>query len=249
MQHQCNLAAKESGLECTFMNNDDFTVLVSGGSRWHWVSMCTVWLSHLKWLSRATYLHQILCEAWIFLHGNYSDDSEGHSYGQLVTGSLIKTTCLPVHHILCSFLAKRLITQVTQFPIQPRFGALRLLTFPQTKITFEREEISDCQWGSGKYDGEADGDWENCVRSQGTYFEGVWGIIVLCTMFLVSCIFFYKCLYFSYFMAGYLLDRPCMHDLSIKTMVWGLPEGSGVAEWRGAKRGNWDNCNSINNKI
>ena len=32
----------------------------------------------------------------------------------------------------------------------------------------------------------ADGDWENCVKSQGAYFEGDWGIIVLCTMFLVS---------------------------------------------------------------
>ena len=43
VQHQCNLAAKEGRLECTCMNNDDFTVLVSGGSRHHWVSMWTVW--------------------------------------------------------------------------------------------------------------------------------------------------------------------------------------------------------------
>ena len=28
-------------------------------------------------------------------------------------------------------------------PLQPRFGAQPLLAFPQTKITFEREEISD----------------------------------------------------------------------------------------------------------
>ena len=38
------------------------------------------------------------------------------------------------------------------------------------KITFKREEISECQWDSGKY-GAADGAWENCVRSQGAYFE------------------------------------------------------------------------------
>ena len=82
-------------------------------------------------------------------------------------------------------------------PLQPRFGALQLPAFPKTKITFEREEISDCPWGSGKYDGAADGEWENCVRSQGTHFEGDWGVIALCTMFLVSCIFFSKCLYFS----------------------------------------------------
>ena len=54
-------------------------------------------------------------------------------------------------------------------PLQPRFGALRLLAFPKTKSTFEREEISDHQWDSGKYNGAADCDCENCVRSQGSY--------------------------------------------------------------------------------
>ena len=93
-------------------------------------------------------------------------------------------------------------------PLQPRFGTLWLLAFPKTKITLEREEISDHWWDSGKYNRAADGNWEKCVRSQSAYFEGDWGIIVLCTMFLVSCIFFNKCLYFSYYTAGYLLDRP-----------------------------------------
>ena len=66
-------------------------------------------------------------------------------------------------------------------PLQPRFGALRFLAFPQTKLTFEREEISDHRWDSGKYDGAAGRNWENCVRSQGAYFERDF---VLCTMFL-----------------------------------------------------------------
>ena len=48
------------------------------------------------------------------------------------------------------------------------------------------EEISDNQWDSGKYKGAADDDWENCVRSQDTYFEEDWGVIVLYTMYLVS---------------------------------------------------------------
>ena len=72
-------------------------------------------------------------------------------------------------------------------PLQPRFGVLQLLTFHKTQIVFEREEISDCRWDSGKYDGAADGDWENYVTSQGAYLEGDWGVIVLCTMFLVFC--------------------------------------------------------------
>ena len=57
-------------------------------------------------------------------------------------------------------------------PNHPRFGSLWLLAFPKTKVTFEREEISDHWWDSGKYDGGADGDWENCVRSQGAHFKG-----------------------------------------------------------------------------
>ena len=87
-------------------------------------------------------------------------------------------------------------------PLQPRFGTLWLLAFPQTEIIFEREEISDPRWDSGKYDEAANGDWENCVRFQGASFEGDWGVIVLCTVFLVSYIFFSKCPCFSY----YVLD-------------------------------------------
>ena len=73
-------------------------------------------------------------------------------------------------------------------PLQPRFGFLWLLTFPKTNVTFEREEISDPQWDSGKYNGVTDGDCENCMRSQGAYFEGDWGVIsyVQCSLYLVS---------------------------------------------------------------
>ena len=58
-------------------------------------------------------------------------------------------------------------------------------------------KIWDCRCDSGKYDRAADGDWQKCVTYQGAYFEGDWGIIVLRTMFLVSCIFLNKCLHFS----------------------------------------------------
>ena len=82
-------------------------------------------------------------------------------------------------------------------PLQPRFGALQLLAFPKTKITFERKESSGRRWDSGKYNMAADAcDWENCVRSRDAYIEWDWDVIVLCTMFLVNCIFFNKCVYF-----------------------------------------------------
>ena len=148
------------------------------------------------WASRATNLHQILQWAWIFLHRNYSDDSKGHSYGQLVIGSFIIATCPLMYHILCRFFHETSSYPGDSVSLQPRFGAMWLLAFPKTIITFERGEISDWQWDSGKYDRGADGDWKNCVRSKGAYFEGDWNIIVLCTMFLVPCIFLNKCLYF-----------------------------------------------------
>ena len=56
----------------------------------------------------------------------------------------------------------------------------------------------------------ADDNWKTCVKNQGAYFEGEGGIIVLCIILPVSHMFFTKCLYFSYCMAGYLLDRPCL---------------------------------------
>ena len=91
-----------------------------------------------------------------------------------------------------------------QVPFQPRFGVLKLLAFPKTKITFEREEISDCQWDSGKYNRWWLG--ESCKIPRCLLWRG---LRRHCPLYLVSsCIFFNKCLYFSYYMVGYLLNRP-----------------------------------------
>ena len=103
-----------------------------------------------------------------------------------VMGKLVitMTICPFTHPISCRVFWWKKNNSGDSALLKPRFGALWLVAFPKTKITFEREEISDYGWDSGKYDRALDGDWENCVRSQGAYFEGDWG--VLCTMFLVS---------------------------------------------------------------
>ena len=160
--------------------------------------MCTVWMSHSKWLSEqinksaSHFVLSLNIPPWKLL-------------GWFRRLSLWATGDWQLHHdnvpahasrLMQRFFAKHQITQVTQPSLQPTFGALWLLAFPKTKITFEREEISHCPWDSGKYKGAADGHWENCVGSQGAYFKRDWGIIVLCTVFLVSCIFFNKCLFF-----------------------------------------------------
>ena len=85
-------------------------------------------------------------------------------------------SCITSH---AEILAKHQITQVIQPSLQSRFVTLQLLDFSKTKITFEREEISDRWWDSGKYGEVADRDWENYVKFQEAYFEGVWGILYL----------------------------------------------------------------------
>ena len=90
--------------------------------------------------------------------------------------------------LMQSFLAKPQIIQVTQLPLQPRFSTLRHLTFPQTKITFEREEISDHEWDSGKYN-----------RAAMAIGRSMWGRKVLlwrelryhCPMYNVSYILYF----------------------------------------------------------
>ena len=97
-------------------------------------------------------------------------------------------SCITPH---AEFFAKTSNHPGDSVPLQPRFGALWLLAFPKTKIAFEREEISDHWWDSGKYNGATDGNWENCVRSKVPTLKGTEASLsCLCTVFLVSCIFF-----------------------------------------------------------
>ena len=198
-----------------------------------WGGMCTVRSSHSTWLSK-----QSNKSAQNFMLSlNFLPGKLFRWFRRLqlwATGdSQLHHNNVPTHvSHLVQFLAKHQIIQVTHSgPLQPQFGTLQLLAFPKTKITFEREEISDCQRDSGKYDSTADGYREKCVRSQGAYFEGDWGVIVQCTVFLVSCIVFNKCLYFSSCMAGYLLDRPCtsVHN------IWGKIRRLGWETWVRAK--------------
>ena len=132
MWHQCNLAAKESGLECACVNNDDFTVLVSRCSRFRWVSMCTVWLSHSKWLSKCCKestsnvalslnippqkLFRWFRRPWLWATGDWQlhhDNTPSHA-SRLVQSSLVK------HQI----------TQVTQPPYSPDLVPCTFWLFP-----------------------------------------------------------------------------------------------------------------------
>ena len=145
---------------------------------------------HAKQLIRST-------ASMFFIAWERQFDKNGHSYEQLMIGNFI-TKC----RRSCIVSRAEIFGETSNHPgdsvfLQLRFVTLQLLTLLQTKITFEREKISDHWWDSRKYNRAAFGNWQSSVRSWGAYWEGDWGVIVLSTMILVSCIFFSKYLYLS----------------------------------------------------
>ena len=84
-------------------------------------------------------------------------------------------------------------------PLQPRFGTLQLLAFTKTKITFEREEVFG---PSMRFRNIWQGSWWWLELCQVPRYLLWRGLKCLCPIYNVSCIF-YKCLYFSYYMAQY----------------------------------------------
>ena len=142
-----NLAATESGLECAYVNNDNFTVLVREGGRRRWVCMYIVQQLHPNWLSKQS--NESASDFALSLNipcRNYLDDSGGHSYQQLVIGSFVTTMYLLMHHVSCSFLVEH-HHPGDSASLQPRFGAQQLLGFPKTKIRVsgKRLRLDDIQ--------------------------------------------------------------------------------------------------------
>ena len=167
------------------------------------------------WVSRAMNLHQILCIKLEY--------SSAETIWMIQKATAMGNWWLAASSQQCACTCIKSFTEffVKHQKTQPRWLSpsiaqiwhpeTKVLIFPKTKITFEREEISDWWWDSGKYDRVADGDWENCVRSQGAYFGGNCGVIVLCTMFLVSSSINVS---ICHCMAGYCLKR--IHMCEIK---------------------------------
>ena len=132
--HQCSLAAKENGLECACVNNDNFTVLVSVGSRCLWGSMyCMVIVFKMTELVEQWVCIKLYIKLGHFLQ-NYSNDSEGHSYGQLVMGSFIRTTCPLMHHVSCRvFWWNIKLSRWLKLPYSPDLVPCNFWLFPKLK--------------------------------------------------------------------------------------------------------------------
>ena len=137
-----------------------------------------------------------------FLHRNCSDDSEGHSYGQLVIGSFITTMHQLMHHIWCRDFGETSNHSGDSVPYSPDLEPWDFWLFPKLKSLLKRKKFQ-----------AVDEIQENMAEQLMAIGRTVWGdcgVVVLSSVFLVSCIFFNKCLYFSYYMTGYFLDRPHM---------------------------------------
>ena len=145
------------------------------------------------WASRAMNLHQILCEAWTFLCGNYSDNSEGHSYGQLMIGKFI-TTMLPLmHHVSYRVLGETssptwLNTQYSPDLVPCDFWPFLKLKSPMKgKRCKTISEIQENTMGQLMVTGRELCEVPRCL---------LWrGLRCHCPVYNVSCIFFNNCLY------------------------------------------------------
>jgi hypothetical protein len=84
--------------------------------RRRWLSLCTVWPTHLQW------------------------PSEQISFITTMRLPIPQLSCR-----LFFFFGKASHHPGLSAPLQPRFGSLRLLAFPKAKIADEREEICECK--------------------------------------------------------------------------------------------------------
>ena len=123
------------------------------------------------------------------------------------------STQLCIHHasrlvwscFLIFVLVECQITQVTQPPYSPDLAPCDFWLFPKLKSPLKGkrfqtvDEIRKIQWDSWWWLAELC-KFPRCLLWRGLRYH--------CPVYNVSCIFFNKCLYFSYCWTGYLLDRP-----------------------------------------
>ena len=158
--------------------------------------MCTVW----PWHSKIQWIEWRICVKFCIKLEHPSVETMQMIQKATAMGNwwLTASSWQCAHSCITS--SAELFGETSNHPvIQPHYSSDLVLCdfwlFPKLKSPLKGKRFQTIDEISGKYNGAADGYWENCVRSQHAYFEGDWGIIVLCTMFLVYCIIS-KCLFF-----------------------------------------------------
>ena len=111
----------------------NFTVLVSGGGRHHWMSMCTLWLSHSKWLREQS--NKSASNFALSLNIPLQKPFRWFRRPKLwATGDWqLHHNNTPTHAscLVESFLPKHQITQVTQPPYSPDLTPCNFWLFPK----------------------------------------------------------------------------------------------------------------------
>ena len=118
------------------MYNGDFTVLASGGGRHYWVSTCTMWPLHSKWLRQWSSK-----SASNFVLSNLEHSSaetilmiqRATAVGNWWLAASSHNTPAHALHLMQSFLVKQQTTQVTQPRYSPDLAPCNFWLFPKLK--------------------------------------------------------------------------------------------------------------------
>ena len=97
-----------------------------------------------------------------------------------------------------SFLTKHQITPVIQLSYSPDLAPCYFWIFPKLKSPLKKKRSQTIDKIQENTTGQLMAIGRTVWGPKVPTLEGNWGIIVSCTMFLVSCIFFNKCLYFHF---------------------------------------------------
>ena len=97
-----------------------------------------------------------------------------------------------------NFLAKHQITQVTQLAYNPDLVPCNVWLFPKLKSPLKGKRLQMVNEIQENTKGQLMTIGITVWGPKVAYFKGDWGIIILCTVFLLSCIFFNKCLFFFF---------------------------------------------------
>ena len=132
--HWCNVAAKENGLECTHVNNDDFTVLVSGAvDAIEWACVLSGRRIQNDWVEQWICIkfcikleHSSLETIWMIQKAAAPKDNWWLAVSSRPHTHSCITTCAEIFGETSNYPGD-------SGPLKPRFGALQLLAFPKTK--------------------------------------------------------------------------------------------------------------------
>ena len=170
--------------------------------------MCTVWPLHQNdWVSRAwIYIkfcikleHSFMEIIWMI--------QKTKAMGNWWLGSFIMTSCLLMHHISCSSVVKHHITRWLS-PSTAPLVPFNFWLFPKLKSPLKGKRFQTLNEIQENITGQLMAIGRTLWHPKVPTLKRDWDVIVLCTMFLVSCIFFSKCLYFAYYISGDFLHRP-----------------------------------------